>query len=289
VSGVSPDERDREDPTAPGSSIAPRLLGEREVYVSLCFVDDLPHPAELLEAYSRWLSPQEKARGARFVFEKDRRLHLIARALVRTSLSRHSAVDPGAWQFTETAHGKPEIASPAPAAMGLRFNISHTAGLVACAVARSHDVGIDVESGERSLPIVDLARRFFSPPEADRLSALDEALRPAHFYALWTLKEAYLKARGFGLSLPLDSLRAIAEDDGALRVDLRPDVEAEADAWSFLPFRFGVRHCGAVAVRGGPNATIRARFARVVPLVSEDLLANAPLLAPPRVLSIDLG
>lgn len=263
-------------------------LGERDVHVSLCFVEDLLDRG-LFESYSRWLTSEEKARGARFALEKDRRLHLLARALVRTSLSRFSDVDPAAWRFAQTAHGKPEIVSPVPAGAALRFNVSHTPGLVACAVVRAHDIGIDVECLARSSATVGLARRFFSASEADSLAGLDPPLRPARFLSLWTLKEAYLKAKGFGLSLALDSLRAVAEDDGTLRVDLRLDVEPEPGAWSFLPFRFGTRHCGAIAVRGGPHAAIRARFARVVPLVSERSLGEAPLSPPPRACPVDLG
>ncbi len=278
----------QENVTAPQAALVPRSLREGEVQVSLCFVDDL-RDRGLVESYSRWLSPEERARGERFAFEKDRLLHLLARVLVRTSLSQLTGVDPGQWQFSQTAHGRPELASPAFGAEALRFNISHTPGLVACVVARTHDVGIDVESGARSLPTAELAHRFFSPSEADQLAAFDAPLRQARFLALWTLKEAYLKARGFGLSLPLDSLCATIADDGSLQLVLRTDVEPEPAAWSFLPFRFGVHYSGAVAVRGGLGAGIRARVARVVPFSSEEWLADVSLLPPPRVFALDLA
>jgi 4'-phosphopantetheinyl transferase len=274
--------------TASGAALAPRALREGEIHVLLCFVDDL-RDRELVESYSRWLSPEERARGGRFVFEKDRLLHLLARVLVRTSLSQITAVDPGQWQFTQTPHGRPELARPAFDGEGLRFNVSHTPGLVACAIARTHDVGIDVESGSRTVPTAELARRFFSRSEAEHIASVDVPLRQARFLALWTLKEAYLKAKGFGLSLPLDSLCATTADDGSLEVVLRPDVEPEPAAWSFLPFRFGVHYSGAVAVRGGLGDGIRARVARVVPFSSEDWLADVSLLGPPRVSTIDLA
>jgi 4'-phosphopantetheinyl transferase len=155
-------------------------------------------------------------------------------------------------------------------------------------MARTHDIGIDVESRARMLPTAELARRFFSRSEAAHLAPLDAPLRQARFLALWTLKEAYLKARGFGLSLPLDSIRATTADDVSLDVVLRRDVEPEPAAWSFLPFRLGVHYSGAVAVRGGLGVGIRARVARVVPFSSEDWLADVWMLGPPRVSTIDL-
>src|SRR5262249_34856673 len=270
----------QENATAPGAALAPRTLREGEVQVSLCFVDDL-RDRSLVESYSRWLGPEERARGERFVFEKDRLLHLLARVLVRMSLSQLTTVDPRDWQFSQTPEGRPELASPAFGAEALRFNVSHTPGLVACAVARTDDVGIDVESGARSIPTAELAGRFFSPAEAEHIAAFDTPLRQARFLALWTLKEAYLKARGFGLSLPLDSLCATTADDGSLQIVLRGEVEPEPAAWSFLPFRFGVRYSGAVAVRGGLGSRLRARVARVWPFSSEEWLAGVSLVRPP--------
>ncbi len=279
--------RGSEKTTTSGATFASRVVREREIHVLLCFVNDVRYRG-LVDSYSRWLSAEERARGERFVFEKDRLLHLLARVLVRTSLSRISAVDPREWQFTQTPHGRPEIVSPAFDGEALRFNVSHTPGLVACAVSRTHDVGIDVENASRTLPAAELAQRFFSCSEAEHIASIDAPLRQARFLALWTLKEAYLKARGFGLSLPLDSVRATTEDDGSLDVVLRRDVEPEPAAWSFLPFRLGVHYSGAVAVRGGLGAGIRARVARVVPFSSEDWLADVSLLEPPRVSTIDL-
>lgn len=270
------------------SDSASRTLDEGEVYVSLCVVEDVRDHG-LLESYSRWLSREEREQGERFVFEKDRVLHLLARALVRSSLSRFAPVEPDQWRFEKAAHGRPELASPAPRGGRLRFNLSHTAGLVACVVASGHDVGIDVESHQRRLPATDLSRRFFSAPEAEGVAACDASQQSSRFLALWTLKEAYLKARGFGLSLPLDSLRGSVADDGSLRIELRADVEPEPAAWSFLPFRFGAGYSGAVAVRGGPGTVIRTRVARVVPSSSEARLAEVSRLSSPRVFALELS
>lgn len=260
-------------------------LADDEVDLSLCFVGDLPD-GRLPEACARWLRPEEIARAERFVFEKDRTLHLLARAMAREALSRISGTDPASWELVAGDHGRPEPAGPHPHGP-LRFNLSHTEGLVVCAVSRRHDVGVDVESSQRAMPVAEIAGRFFSAGEAAEVAAAPEASRRERFLAIWTLKEAYLKARGFGLSLPLDALRAGMNADGSFRVALRRDVEPEPSAWWFLPLRIGVTHVGALAIRGGSGARMRARLTRVLPGVSEAPLGQVPLVAPPAAHAIE--
>lgn len=262
-------------------------LADDVVDLSLCFVADLAE-GRLPDAWQLWLGPDELARAERFVFRKDRLLHLLARALARSALSRISGADPARWEFVTGPHGRPELGGPPHPNGPLRFNVSHTRGLVACAVARGHDVGVDVESFERELPVAELAARFFSAEEAAEIAAAPPAARDPRFLALWTLKEAYLKARGFGLSLPLDALRATVADEGSFAVGLRRDVEPEPLAWSFLGLRIGTSHAGAVAVRGGCGTPMRARILRVAPAAGETLLGHVPLAAPPTVPAVTL-
>jgi 4'-phosphopantetheinyl transferase len=161
------------------------------------------------DGHLRWLSSDEHARVARFRFDRDRRQHLASRALARAALSRYTGVDPAAWVFTTGPHGKPQIEGPIVGAPA--FNVAHAGELVVCAVA-GVDVGVDVEG----LDIPDalaLAGTACSPGERALLESLPPGERSAHFAALFTIKEAYLKARGVGMSIALDRIGVALDPD----------------------------------------------------------------------------
>lgn len=165
--------------------------------------DDAPSDAHALAL--AWMQPDERARHDRFAFEHTRAEFRLARWLVRTTLSRHTGVDPAAWRFAANAYGRPEIVGP-EAHRGWRFNLSHTPGMVAIAVAHGREVGLDVEDTWRPGDLLGIAPRYFAAPELSDLTALpDEAEQLDRFFQLWTLKESYIKARGMGLALPLDA------------------------------------------------------------------------------------
>lgn len=154
----------------------------------------------------RCLNGEERERAARFRFDADRHAYIAAHALVRALLSTcDGAVAPAAWRFTATGHGRPEIAADLAGTPPLRVNLSHTRRLVAAAVCRGHDVGIDTEDATRGTLTMDLAAHFFAPAEVAQLQAMPAAVRRDALYGFWTCKEAYIKAVGLGLSLPLDS------------------------------------------------------------------------------------
>src|SRR6516225_1536369 len=143
------------------------------------------------------LSEDEKARMDRFRFDRDRRLFLLSHGLLRMTLSLYARVEPHAWQFRTGEHGRPEIAEPFSR---LRFNISHTRGLAACAIVLDSDIGFDVEETSKDVPIDNL-ESFFSAREAEALRSTPSEGHRERFFTYWTLKEAYIKARGVGLSI----------------------------------------------------------------------------------------
>jgi 4'-phosphopantetheinyl transferase len=126
--------------------------------------------------------------------------YLASRALVRSVLSIYLESAPEKIPFTLGKHGKPYLLSESP---NCYFNVSHTHGLVVCAVARHGEVGIDIELCDRPVNLK-LAPRYFAPEEVDQLEQLPESLRPSRFLEFWTLKEAFIKATGHGLAMPLD-------------------------------------------------------------------------------------
>jgi 4'-phosphopantetheinyl transferase len=180
------------------------------------------------DALLAWLHPTELERYHRFVFDRHRLEYLATRALVRRALSAHRPIAPAAWQFRITAHGRPEIDPPC----GLTFNLANHPSLIICAIRPGPELGADVEPLTRGPEIVALAGSVFAPDELAALRALPEPARPDRALALWTLKEAYIKARGLGLSLPLDGF-AFSFDHFHPRISFAPAIADTAERWTF--------------------------------------------------------
>jgi 4'-phosphopantetheinyl transferase len=206
-----------------------------------------PEQSAAPERYARLLpllSADERARLERFRFERDRLLFLVAHALLRITLSRCSDVAPEAWQFGAGSHGRPEIAAPASR---MRFSLSHTQGLAACAVVLDRDIGVDVESLSRETA-VDVAERFFSPREVRELRETPIDDRHGRFLEYWTMKEAYVKARGLGLSLPLDRFSVYNSRHGDWRISFEPPLNDDPARWWLWSSRVGSTHQAALAI-----------------------------------------
>jgi 4'-phosphopantetheinyl transferase len=162
-------------------------------------------PAADVERMTRMLSADERRRQRRFVFEHDRRDFTAAHALLREALSACVGRDPKSWCFEPDASGKPHIHPKEEGAGALTFSLSHTRGLVACAVAHGADVGLDVERVDRVAAPQAIASRHFAQSEIRLLDSCAPGEHAMRFIELWTLKEAYVKATGAGLTMPLDS------------------------------------------------------------------------------------
>jgi 4'-phosphopantetheinyl transferase len=211
----------------PGPSDPPLAHSPVDVYLlrpSSCAHDD--HAALLA-----WLHPTELQRYNRFVFDRHRVEYLATRALVRRVLSTYRPLAPAAWQFRTTAHGRPEIDPPC----GLTFNLANHPTLIVCAIRPGPELGVDVEPLTRGPEILALAGSVFAPDELAALRALPELAQPDRALALWTLKEAYIKARGLGLSLPLDGF-AFSFDDSHTRISFAPTITDMPERWTFRTF-----------------------------------------------------
>jgi 4'-phosphopantetheinyl transferase len=243
-------------------------LDEREVRIYLAHLDgSLPPGVE--EACLGLLSPEEEQRRGRYLFERHRREFLRSRALVRTALARHAGVDPRALRFSANEHGRPELAHPRLEPR-LRFNLSHTDGLAALAVVLEHDVGVDVEMTLRRAAALSIADRFFSPEESRSLTSLPACERPDRFFDLWTLKEAYIKARGVGLALPLGCFSFRCMPGVRVSVAFDPSLEDDPAAWQFLLASPTPLHRLSLAVKRGLVPDLAVRIGFVSPIVGED-------------------
>jgi 4'-phosphopantetheinyl transferase len=203
------------------------------------------------------LSEAERERHARFHFAEDRDIFLVAHALTRVRLARALGCAPAALSFSASERGRPELAGPhAALEPRLRFNLSHTHGLVACALTLEADIGIDVERLDRSVELLAVGARVFSTRELAGLTALAGEAQRARFFGLWTLKEAYVKAIGKGLSAPLQAISFSPEQPDPVPVAFEPAAADAPDAWCFRRCAPGPGHLLAVALRAGPAAAI---------------------------------
>jgi len=233
---------------------------------------------DLLASYKEVLSAHEMTRYARFWFARDRHLHLVAWALVRNTLSRYADIAPEEWAFRTNRYGRPEIAGPA-AAPPLRFNLSHTRGLIACIVAEGIEVGVDVEDRRRETHGPEIARRYFSAAEVAAFERFPEERQHAAFFEYWTLKEAYIKAVGVGLSLGLGRFsfdiddRGVAVDDEDRRlptISFDPTLDDDPRAWQFAQFEPTEHHAMAAAIRRGHGDDLSINLREVVPGLDDE-------------------
>jgi len=169
----------------------------RDVEVHLVTLAAEPERFALLESL---LSPDERARAARLVFAEHRHHFTVCRGTLREILGRSTGVEPRALAFVQNEYGKPALPEGR-----LRFNVSHSAGLALIAVSAHRELGVDIERMNRRVAEERIAERFFSPNEAAKLRALPVEEQTHAFFRCWTRKEAYIKARGMGLALPLHS------------------------------------------------------------------------------------
>ena len=218
-----------------------------------------------LLAWRSMLDDEERRRADRFYFQRDRDTFTAAHALARAMLSEASGEPTTSWRFVRGANGKPKIAADC-SNHPLCFNISHANGLVACAVSGSLDVGVDVETSDRTTEL-DIADTYFAPEETAIVRSAPPDQRHFLFFRIWTLKEAFIKATGEGLSRPLNSFAFMLDP---IRVVFYPDREGEARDDSSRYWQFA-QCCPA------PNQFLALALRRSdAPDVSVDIKAARP-------------
>jgi 4'-phosphopantetheinyl transferase len=175
------------------------------------------------------LSDYEREKASRFVLERHRHEYIAAHALVRNALSHQHPFPPETWQFRMNTYGKPTPETN----RGLQFNLSTCEELVVCLVARGVEVGVDAEPLTRGEEIVSLKDEVFTPAEGRQLDQMDGAARLDRAVSLWVLKEAYTKARGFGLALPLRTISFLFGGLDGIRLEAESKVDADPSSWRF--------------------------------------------------------
>ncbi len=232
---------------APQWAIPPEhlTLSENQVHIWRAF---LTASRQIRASMEPVLSEEERTRAARFYFERDRHRWIIARAILRMLLARYLQLEPQHVLFISNEYGKPALA-PAHKSK-LQFNLSHSRDIALYAVARGRAVGVDVEYMKDDIDYDDLAKVSFSPQEQVVLRSLAGEAKRTAFFNCWTRKEAYIKARGMGLSLPLDLFDvSLLPGEAAALLASREDPR-EGDRWTLQALFPCTGYAGALAVEG---------------------------------------
>ena len=205
------------------------------------------------------LSAHELERAARFRFPRDRRLFRAAHTFLRETLGRYLHRSPAELTFLAGSHGRPELTGGE-----LRFNLTHTNGFAACVITQHADCGVDAEPIDRTTDIELVSKNVFTDEERSAIHARPESQRAKQFFQFWTLKEAYIKARGLGLSLPLKEI-SFHVDDVEPTVSFGPRIADDPAHWRFWSGMATARHHYAVAVKNSVairSAAINLRIYR---------------------------
>ena len=223
------------------------------------------------ERYRALLDKHEQASEMRFHFERDRRRFLVTRALVRIVLSRYLPIQPDKWGFSTNAYGRPRIANEESRDAGLDFNLSHTDGLIVLGVSADRRLGVDVENVAELRAPIELADRFFSSHEAEALSRVSSDEQHRRFFEYWTFKESYIKARGMGLSIPLDKFAFDFPGRAEVRLATAPELKDSESNWQFWQFEPASGYLIAICAECVPQTRIVVR--KIVPLHAEEIVS----------------
>lgn len=231
--------------------------------------------ANLMATYASLLSHEERARNQRFVFERDRQVDLVARALVRTVLGRRMDVSPKILCFDVTSRGKPKLASQFDAEENISFNLTHCNNLVMLAVASGRSVGIDVEYTNNNCPFEVIDHCFTNKEVAD-LYDLPAEKRVERFWALWTLKEALVKSSGHGLMVPLNWFCFNYDKiNGGISLRVLEKIQNQDlhRPWRFYQWRPSTGYLTALCIEAHEEEEILIMAHDMVPLVRERRIA----------------
>lgn len=228
-------------------------LGPDEVHV---WRASLAPPPGVLPRLEALLSDEERARAERFRFDVHRHRFVAGRGLQRLVLGRYLGLAPASLRYREATHGKPELDGPA-AASGVRFNVSNAEDRLLLALTPGREIGVDLEPLRPMPDGADIAERFFSAPEVEVFRGVPEGERDAAFFTCWTRKEAFIKAVGEGLSMPLDRFDVTLLPGSPARLLATRGDPDEAARWTLRELDPGPGWLGALCVAGPADWTLR--------------------------------
>jgi 4'-phosphopantetheinyl transferase len=206
----------------------------------------------VIREFEATLASDERVRAQRFVFQPDRNGFIATRGILRELLARYLNLSPADLAFDYGPQGKPTLRTGSSAGSSkkkVEFNVSHSHGMALLAFSLARQLGVDVELIRSDFASEKIAERFFSSQEVAELRGLPKALQDEAFFLCWTRKEAYIKARGEGLQVPLKSFSVSLTPGEPERLQA-----ADSSRWSLRSLRPDPRYAGAVVAEGNSNS-----------------------------------
>jgi len=250
-------------------------ISEGDVHIWFSLTKEI-NDQDLLNQYKDLLSEEESNQFNNFVCRTDSDRYLISRALLRATLSKYSSIPPHIWKFSRSVYGKPfinnddDVLSPNK----LSFNLTHTDGLVLIGLTKTGDIGVDAERISQEFDYMDIACSNFTENEVTALQSMSCIEQREFFYRHWTLKESYLKARGEGLTLPLNLFSFSFSIDNKIACNFSDELEDCSSNWKFLQFSPVENYVSSLCIRNNRNQYPQIIVRHCVPLVSEIKLNN---------------
>lgn len=221
-------------------------LKEGEVHLWYGLIDYGSESAKHNDGFHQILNADERDRAARFRFARDRMLFVVSHGLLRMILSRYLNENPPDIGFNIGQFGRPELAE---AGSGLRFNLSHSDQAVMIGVTQDADIGVDIARISSDDRLLEVADRGFARVESNWIADAKPDSRLHRFFAIWTLKEAYIKARGLGLNFPLSRFEVQPRRYGQAHLRVDPGLDPDPENWILRHARLFTNYRAAVAVK----------------------------------------
>lgn len=224
-----------------------KFTQSNEVHVWRVFLDVSTVEVDSL---LRFLSVDEVTRAERFHFERDQKRFIVARGILRTLLGSYLKKPPGKICFEYNSHGKPMLVHT-PGDDSICFNLSHSGACALYAITLRKNIGIDIESIRENVSVEQVAQQFFSKNEISSLEKIDISKRPGLFFQYWTRKEAFLKARGEGISFPMERCDVSLINGSVLAPVTVQDNDSEISSLYVQDLLPGNGYAAAIAIEGG--------------------------------------
>jgi 4'-phosphopantetheinyl transferase len=219
----------------------------------------LDRDAAVVSHLDSLLDDDERDRARRFHFPKDQGHFSVGRGLLRCLLGEYLRIAPAAVRLSYTSAGKPHVVGET-GDTAIEFNVAHSDGLVVFAVTRGRALGVDVERVRPGVEWRELAGRYFAPPEVAELTALPSDCQERAFFTGWTRKEAYLKALGLGMAIPLDQFAVSLTPNRPPALLATAHDPSQRDRWDLHEFTPAADYVGALAVEGRAGRILYGRW-----------------------------
>ncbi len=246
-----------------------------EIHFFYTLVDEIKDNG-LMDRYRAVINENEKRKVDRYIFEKDRHNSLVTRALLRFLLSESTHQDPDSFEFIENEYGKPDL-KPGGIKIPLKFNLSHSSGVTACALALGYEIGVDIENYRRKIDL-NIADRFFSKPEVEYLSKCPDKDKQTVFFDFWTLKESYIKARGMGLSIGLDKF-SFKIGKKNISINFHESLNDYQDQWQFFKFSPIKNFTAAISIQSSLKTPLKLHIHKCTPFCSHQEVKQIDIIS----------